>query len=95
MSKLFAQDVDLVALQALLDSEAMALELTDDVAGAAVTVRPGDRKQSDMETIYAGGWIECPTAWAIAQKLALPVQKMGVLLTHLNVKVRNCGLGCF
>jgi hypothetical protein len=92
MSTLHAQDIDADALQALLDAEGIELGLAAD---AAVTVRPGERQQSDMETVYAGGWIECPTAWALAQKLGIPVQKMGVLLEHLKVKVRNCGLGCF
>ena len=95
MRKLHAQDIDVAALQAVLEAEAIGLELTADSAGAAATIRPGERAQSDVDTIYAGGWIECPTAWALAQKLGISVQQMGVLLTHLNVKVRNCGLGCF
>ena len=95
MSKLFVQDIDIAALQALLRAEAIDLELTADAAGASATVRPGDRAQSDLDTIYAGGWIECPTAWALAKKLGVSVQQMGVLLARLNVKVRNCGLGCF
>lgn len=95
MSKLYAQDIDAASLQAMLESEGIALELTSDLADAAATIRTGDRQQCDLETIYAGGWIECPAAWALAQKLAISVQNMGALLTHLNVKVRNCGLGCF
>ena len=95
MNKLCPQDIDVAALRALLTAEGIELELVADTADAAVTVRPGDRQKSDMGTIHAGGWIECPTAWALAQKLGVSVQNMGVLLAHLNVKVRNCGLGCF
>ena len=95
MNKLCAQDIDVAALGVLLTSEGIELELVADAADATATVRPGDRQKSDAETIYGGGWIECPTAWALAQKLGISVQNMGVLLAHLNVKVRNCGLGCF
>jgi len=95
MSKLYTDSIDTVALQAVLDAESIHLELTTDAASADVTVRPGDREQCDADTILAGGWIECPAAWAMAQKLGISVQHMGVLLSHLNVKVRNCGLGCF
>jgi len=95
MGKLNAQDVDVAALQALLESEGIDLELVSGPAEAAVTARPGQRQQSDLETVYAGGWIECPAAWALAKKLGISVQAMGAVLEHLNVKVRNCGLGCF
>jgi len=95
MSKVHACDIDTDALQRLLTAEEIGLELTSDAAAAAATLQPGERQQSDLSTIYTGGWIECPTAWALAQRLGISVQKMGVLLEHLNVKVRHCGLGCF
>ena len=95
MSKLYAEDIDLGALQVFLESEGIDLELVSAPDEAAVGARPGDRKQGDLETIYAGGWIECPAAWALAQKLGISVQAMGSVLDHLDVKVRNCGLGCF
>ena len=95
MSKLFADNVDTTALEAMLESEGIALELTTNPGEAAATIRPGDREQCDLETICAGGWIECPAAWALAQKLGISVQAMGAVLERLNVKVRNCGLGCF
>ena len=95
MNKLYADNIDTASLQAMLESEGIALELTADSADAAATIQTGDRQQCELETIYVGGWIECPAAWALAQKLAISVQNMGALLAHLNVKVRNCGLGCF
>jgi hypothetical protein len=95
MKKLYTDRIDTAALQAILDVDAIDLELTSNVADADVTVRLGDREPCDPETICAGGWIECPAAWAMAQKLGISVPNMGTLLAHLNVKVRNCGLGCF
>ena len=31
----------------------------------------------------------------LAEKMEIPLHKMGKLLDHLNVKVRRCSLGCF
>ena len=51
--------------------------------------------QSSLSVLYSGGWITCPTARNIAENLEITVWQMGEMLDELNVKVRQCGLGCF
>ena len=45
--------------------------------------------------LHPGGWIACADAWELAGRLGLPRRLMGGLLTHLEVKIRECQLGCF
>ena len=53
------------------------------------------RQQSDLQTIQAGGWIACATAWAMAARHDLSVRKLGELLNLFDVKIKECCLGCF
>ncbi len=63
---------------------------------AKISIVPSDQPtQCSLEKIYAGGWINCQLALQLAAEMAIPVEQMGKLLNGLNVKVRNCGLGCF
>ena len=55
----------------------------------------GDPAQCDLCTLYSGGWITCTTARAMASKLKIAPRQIGELLNHLNVKIRECELGCF
>lgn len=52
-------------------------------------------RESTPSILYSRGWITCPTARAIAKNLDLPLAQMGEMLDHLNVKARQCALGCF
>jgi len=54
-----------------------------------------DRRECTADTIWSGGWISCALARAIARKLGIPSRSMGALLFALNVKIRQCELGCF
>jgi len=82
-------------LQAFLDTEAIALEITSDQPGDIAVIKCDDHKESNLDTIYSGGWITCERARAAAKKISIPVRQMGKLLNHLDVKIRQCGLGCF
>ena len=66
---------------------------------AEVTVQEGpadgERRECDPTTLYQGGWIPCRVAWAVAPRLELPRGGMGEFLNLLDIKVRNCQLGCF
>ncbi len=55
----------------------------------------GERLESDMDVLYSGGWVSCSVARDLAGKLEVSLDQMGGILDHLNVKVRQCGLGCF
>ena len=76
-------------------AEGIVLEVVSD-ASCAVSVAPRDeRRQCDLKTIYCSGWIACETARALAGEIGISIGEMGKLLDHLDVKIRNCTLGCF
>jgi len=54
-----------------------------------------EKRECSTDTIWWGGWIKCSVAHAAARKLGIPASKMGALLFALNVKIRQCELGCF
>jgi len=64
--------------------------------GEAVRVAASvERREATPDTIWSGGWITCEAAHVLARKLGIPARKMGGLLDALDVKVRQCSLGCF
>ncbi len=77
-----------------LAEEKINLEIVDCSCDVEVVIR-GESLESDLATIYSGGWIGCETARALAKKLAISIRQMGKLLDQLNVKIRKCSLGCF
>ncbi len=82
-------------LREFVEAEGIGIEPVTDPA-CDVTIAPGDKGRcSDLTTIYAGGSIACATAFELAAKLGISQTKMGKLLDHLDVKVRDCQLGCF
>jgi len=79
-----------------LTAEGIDLALATDGAGDVAVVPTGaERQESTAETVYAGGWIACPTALGLAGKLGIASGQVGRLLDHLEVKIRRCSLGCF
>lgn len=56
---------------------------------------PDERPESDMSTLYAGGWIACPTALALAARLNIGTRQLGALVNALKIKIKQCSLGCF
>ena len=55
----------------------------------------GERRESRLDTLEAGGWIACATARALAKKHGITLETLGAFLNDVDVKVRQCGLGCF
>ena len=82
-------------LRDFFDKEAVELELVTDGSADVRVLECEERTKSDMTTIYAGGWIPCEVAREMAGKLGIPMKKVGVLLTHIDTKIHECGLGCF
>lgn len=78
-----------------LAREGIGIELVDDEGCGLKVLKTDERAESSLETIYAGGWIACGTALAMADRLGIPAEDLGKLLNHLSVKVRRCSLGCF
>ncbi len=88
--------IDMPAAGPLAERFAAAgVVMAADRDSAALTIRQEAGRQSDMDVLYADGWIACETARATADRLDIALPAMGELLELLNVKVRQCGLGCF
>ena len=78
-----------------LNEKGIDLAVVTDKSGDLAVVRCDDRRESNVHIIYAGGWIACATAHAIAKKMGISLRQMGEVLNHLDVKIRQCSLGCF
>ncbi len=81
----------------LVAANGIAIDI-DITAGesAKVSIEPSpERAQCSLERIYPSGWIDCQLAHQLAKELSIPIEQLGMLLNGLNVKIRNCGLGCF
>ena len=83
------------AVQELLDREKIDLAIAADQQCDVEVVLCDERKESDLHSVYSGGWIACETARAVARQIDIPLAQMGQLLDQLNVKVRKCSLGLF
>lgn len=66
-----------------------------DCDSATLAIRRDRGRQSEMDVLYADGWVACEAARGMAGRLGVSLPAMGELLELLNVKVRRCGLGCF
>ncbi len=69
------------------------VSMDDDCTVEVVTA--DERRRCGLRRLYVGGFIACETARGVAVKLGIRTRQMGKLLDYLNIKVRNCGLGCF
>ncbi|MBW8017578.1 MAG: hypothetical protein FVQ82_15475 [Planctomycetes bacterium] len=54
-----------------------------------------EKQDCTLSVLYSRGRISCSTARAIAKNIEIPLAAMGELLNHLNIKVKQCELGCF
>jgi len=79
----------------LVAAEALAIEVVSSGDGTVRVVESEGRVQCDSSTLQAGGWITCEGARTMASELGIPVRAMGKLIDVLDIKIRNCELGCF
>jgi len=73
----------------------LPLTVVVDGSGTVTVFQSEGHQQGDAETLRAGGWISCPDAFAVADKLGIETKHMGKLLDELDVKIKGCQLGCF
>jgi len=84
------------ALSEFLAAEGIRLAVVPTGDDCTVQVVVGnERRRCGLRRLYTGGFIACETARSMAVKLGVRTRQMGKLLNFLNIKVRNCGLGCF
>lgn len=95
MKKISVPDSMVDSLAAFVAEKGVNVEVIAGGMGDVVVAAGEDRRQSDLDTIYAGGWIACATALDLAEKMEIPREKVGEMLDHLDVKIRDCSLGCF
>jgi hypothetical protein len=82
-------------LEEFLNTEKIDIDVVTDQTCDIKTIQSDNKKESDLNTIYSGGWIACETARSLAKKMEISLNQMGTLLNQLNVKIRRCSLGCF
>jgi len=75
--------------------EGIAVDLISGEDCTVQIVNADERRRCGLRRLYTGGFIACETARSMAVKLGIRTRQMGRLLDFLNIKVRNCGLGCF
>ncbi len=78
-----------------VNAEGIALAVVPGDDCTVRVVRAQERRRCGLRRLYAGGFIACETARGAAVKLGIRTRQMGRLLDFLNIRVRNCGLGCF
>ncbi|MBN1974515.1 MAG: hypothetical protein JW787_12825 [Sedimentisphaerales bacterium] len=93
--KIYAESAIAENLREFFNTEKINIEVTSEQADNIKIVKCNDRRESDINTIYAGGSISCETARKIASLTGIPLNTMGKLMNHLDVKIRRCSLGCF
>jgi hypothetical protein len=81
---------------AFLTQENISLAVTSgDAWDVVIAPAEGERHECDGSTLYQGGWIRCATARTAAENLSLKYHEFGKVLNFLDIKIRECELGCF
>ena len=78
-----------------LKKEAIQLNMSTDKACQVHILTSNEQQACNLTRLYEKGYIICPVALTLAQKLNLPSKQLGKLLNHLTIKIKECGLGCF
>ena len=68
MKKRLCVDVSIIeSLTKFIETEGVEIDLTQDDGSDADVLVCDDRKESDLDTLYSGGWIKCRTALNMAR----------------------------
>jgi Fe-S cluster biogenesis protein NfuA len=95
MKKISAPESISADLKKFVDDKSISIDIVSDGGDLKIEDTGAERLESSLSILYSGGWTTCATARATAKKLEITLPQMGEMLDHLNVKVRQCGLGCF
>lgn len=95
MVKICAPESITPGLTKFIVDEGVALDLVGGNSDLKIELCGEERLESDLSILYSGGWVSCSTARTLAGKLGTTLPQMGDMLDLLNVKVRQCSLGCF
>ena len=78
-----------------LATESIPLNVATSGQSAVRVEASATRQQCETDVLYTGGWIACSQALTIADALDIGAGNMGKLLNRLDIRVRQCQLGCF
>jgi len=76
-------------------AESISLDVVTSGPGAVRVETPTTQQQCKTGLLYTGGWIACSEAFTMADTLGIGAGNMGKLLNLLDIRVRQCQLGCF
>ncbi len=82
-------------VERFVEGKGVPLNIVEPGGGDVDVAECGERRESAVSQLCRGGWIRCGTALALAQRLNIKTGDLGSLLDVLDIKVRDCSLGCF
>jgi hypothetical protein len=83
------------AIEEFLRREALDWIVVDPPAGDLRIVEAAPKTECDGLVLHPGGRIPCAAALGLAQSFGVAGKVVGRLLNLLEIKVRDCQLGCF
>ncbi|HOZ49531.1 MAG TPA: hypothetical protein PLO37_13555 [Candidatus Hydrogenedentes bacterium] len=97
MTRIHVEESLRARVAAFLDTHGVSWEVADEGTGdLRVVCGPAEpRAKCSVDCLVENGWIPCATAWSLAKKHGIAIGKLGALIDALNIKVRQCSLGCF
>jgi hypothetical protein len=78
-----------------LAKENIPLAVTTSDSGDAEVAVAEERLECEISVLYQKGWVKCSVARAAAEQLSLQYHEFGKVLNFLDIKIRDCELGCF
>ena len=83
------------SIKTFLETEEIRLDVVAEGDCTVRVVESDRRGPSTSSDLCLGGWITCALGRSLGAKLGIGSRNMGKLLNHLDIKVRECELGCF
>ena len=83
------------SLQEFVDAEGLPWTLVDAAGGKLNLIEVDQPAECDLERLFPGGRIACSIALEMAEVYHVPAGSIGRLMNLLQIKVRDCRLGCF
>ncbi len=85
-----------VKVTAVLESAGIKPNIAASKDDAFVVVSwPGAKVECTGNDLFSGGYMTCPNAFRTAAGLGMELGAFGELLNVLDIKLRQCQLGCF
>jgi hypothetical protein len=83
------------SLQEFIDAEALPWTLVDAPGGRLNLAEAAQPAECSLDRLVPGGRILCSVALEMAEACHAPTGAIGRLMNLLEIKIRECQLGCF